>query len=70
VYAEESEGLGRVSFGWQAFGGLMIPFGTRMTADVGVQYFSCPAELVNAFRDFDPMDIGGFQIFVGLNYWF
>jgi len=70
VYAEESEGLGRVSFGWQAFGGLMIPVGTRMTADVGVQYFSCPADLVNAFQGFDPMDLGGVQIFVAINYWF
>lgn len=70
VYAEESEGIGRVSFGWQAFGGLMIPVGTRMTADVGVQYFACPAELVNAFQGFDPIDIGGLQIFVAINYWF
>lgn len=70
VYARESDGLGRVSFGWQAFGGLMIPVGTRMTADVGAQYFSAPAEFKEAFVDFQPFTIGGFQIYLGINYWF
>ncbi|MBN1940139.1 MAG: hypothetical protein JW843_11165 [Candidatus Aminicenantes bacterium] len=70
VYAEESEGLGRVSFGWQAFGGLMIPFGTRMTADVGVKYLSCPVEFANAFQGFEAGDAGGLIVFAGINYWF
>lgn len=70
VDARESDGLGRVSFGWQAFGGLMIPIGNRMTLDVGGQYLSCPAEFTNAFKDFQPIDLGGFQISVGINYWF
>jgi opacity protein-like surface antigen len=70
VNARESDGLGRVSFGWQAFGGLMIPMGNRATIDVGGQYFSCPAEFTNAFKDFRPIDLGGFQLSVGINYWF
>ncbi len=70
VYAEESEGLGRVSFGWQAFGGVMIPIGPRMTVDLGAQYNSCRVEFTNAFQGFDDSDVGGVQIFVGINYWF
>lgn len=70
VDARESDGLGRISFGWQAFGGLMIPLGNRTTIDVGGQYFSCPAEFENAFKGFEAIDLGGFQLSVGLNYWF
>ncbi|MCX6567302.1 MAG: hypothetical protein NTW38_12930 [Candidatus Aminicenantes bacterium] len=70
VDARESDGLGRVSFGWQAFGGLMIPVGRRMTIDVGGQYFSCPAEFTNAFEGFQPIDVGGYQFSLGVNYWF
>ncbi|HOF83924.1 MAG TPA: hypothetical protein PLN10_10120 [Candidatus Aminicenantes bacterium] len=70
VNARESDGIGRVSFGWQAFGGVMIPIGRRMTVDIGGQYFSCPAEFKNAFTHFEPLDAGGFQFSLGLNYWF
>lgn len=70
VDARESDGLGRISFGWQAFGGLMIPVGDRMTIDVGGQYFSCPAAFENAFKGFEDIDLGGFQLSVGFNYWF
>ena len=70
VNVREADGLGRVSYGWQAFGGLMIPVGNRMTVDVGGQYFSCPAEFKNSFEGFQPIDAGGFQFSLGLNYWF
>ncbi len=58
VNARESDGIGRVSFGWQAFGGVMIPIGRRMTVDIGGQYFSCPAKFENAFTDFESLDAG------------
>jgi len=70
VNIREADGLGRVSFGWQAFGGLMIPVGRRMTIDVGGHYYSCPAEFKNSFKGFDPIDAGGFQFALGVNYWF
>jgi len=70
VNVREADGLGRVSFGWQAFGGLMIPVGNRITIDVGGQYFSCPAEFKNSFEGFQPIDVGGYQFSLGLNYWF
>jgi hypothetical protein len=70
VYTKEADGFGRVSWGWQAFGGVMIPVGARMTADVGAQYLSVPAEFNSGFIGFQPIDVGGLQIFVGINYWF
>jgi len=70
VYAEESDGIGRLTFGWQVFGGVMIPVGTRMTVDVGAQYFSSKTEFKSAFEGFEPIDVGGFHISLGINYWF
>jgi len=70
VNVRESDSVGRVSFGWQAFGGVMIPVSPRMTIDIGGHYFSCPAEFTNSFEGFQPIDVGGYQFSLGLNYWF
>lgn len=64
----ESE-LGRFGFGFQVFGGVMVPIGSRMTLDGGVQYNRASAKMKN-FEGFEPLDLGGFMISVGFNYWF
>lgn len=61
--------FGRIGFGYQLFGGLMYPIGNRMTIDGTFQYNSATANM-KAFQGFEPLDLGGFQVSIGFNYWF
>ena len=60
----------KVSFGYQAFGGVMIPVAQRLTIDLGVVYNSAKGKFTRAFEGFDELDLGGVTIAAGINYWF
>ena len=60
----------RISFGYHAFGGIMVPFTKRMTFEVEFKYNIAKGELKEAFEDFEPFDLSAYQISLGLNYWF
>ncbi len=66
----------RLAFGYQAFGGVMVPIGQRLTIDLGVLYnaakgkFSTRGDKYTGFEGFDELDIGGLTIAAGINYWF
>ncbi len=59
----------RVSFGYHAFGGVMVPFTKRMTFEVEFKYNRAQGELKD-FQGFEPFDLSAYQISLGLNYWF
>ena len=60
----------RISFGYHAFGGIMVPFTKRMTFEVEFKYNVARGELKEAFEGFEPFDLSAYQISLGLNYWF
>jgi opacity protein-like surface antigen len=60
----------RISFGYHAFGGIMVPFTKRMTFEVEFKYNRAQGKLKEAFLDFMPFDLSAYQITLGLNYWF
>ena len=61
----------RISFGYHAFGGIMVPFTKRMTFEVEFKYNRAQGELKEAFaEDFVLFDLSAYQISLGLNYWF
>jgi opacity protein-like surface antigen len=60
----------RISFGYHAFGGVMVPFTKRMTFEVEFKYNRAQGELKEAFEGFEPFDLSAYQISLGLNYWF
>ena len=60
----------RISFGYHAFGGIMVPFTKRMTFEVEFKYNVAKGELKEAFEGFEPFDLSAYQISLGLNYWF
>jgi len=60
----------RISFGYQAFGGIMIPIAQRLTIDVGAIYNASRGKFTRAFEGFDDLDLGGITIAAGINYWF
>ena len=60
----------RISFGYHAFGGVMVPFTKRMTFEVEFKYNVARGELKEAFEGFEPFDLSAYQISLGMNYWF
>jgi opacity protein-like surface antigen len=60
----------RLSFGYHAFGGVMVPFTRRMTFEVEFKYNRAQGELKDAFVGFEAFDLTAYQVSLGLNYWF
>jgi len=66
----------RISFGYHAFGGIMVPFTKRMTFELEFKYNRAQGELKEAFggeeigEKFEPFDLSAYQISLGMNYWF
>ncbi len=60
----------KLSFGYHAFGGVMVPFTQRMTFEVEFKYNRARGELKKAFEGFEAFDLTAYQVSLGLNYWF
>jgi hypothetical protein len=56
--------------GFHAFAGITIPIAPRTAIEAEFRYNYAKGGLHDAFRDFNSFDLGGYQISVGLNYWF
>jgi hypothetical protein len=65
-----SQEKNRISVGYNAFGGVMIPVGNRMTLDLGLRYQFFKPGFRDAFVDFENFDLSGYSLIVGLNFWF
>lgn len=70
VDAMEGENFGKISFGYHAFGGLMLPVANRLTMDFEFKYSNAKGKFTSSFQGFGPFDIGSYQFSLGLNYWF
>jgi len=70
IYSVDAREDNRISVGWHAFGGIMFPVARRMTLEVEFKYNNVKGELKEGFEGFEPFDLSGYQISLGLNYWF
>ncbi len=63
---------GRVSVGYHAMGGLMVPIGNRVTisAEFRANFAKGKWKSDSAFFDFEDFDLGGYALTAGFNYWF
>lgn len=59
----------RFSVGYQAFAGFLIPFAKRVAFEAEIKYNFGKGTLQN-FEGFDKFDLSGYQISLGINYWF
>ena len=64
--AEES----RISVGFHAFAGIMLPLVRRVTLDIEAKYNYAQGTLKDSFQGFEPFDLSGFQVTAGLSIWF
>jgi opacity protein-like surface antigen len=69
VDAMEGENYGRLALGYQVFGGLQVPVGSRLTLEGEFKYSSAKSKM-NNFTGFQPLDLGNLQMSLGITYWF
>ena len=69
VDAMEGEDFGRLAIGYQVFGGLQVPIGSRLTLAGECKYSAAKSKMTN-FIGFAPLDLGGLQLSLGITYWF
>ena len=60
----------RISFGFHVFGGIMVPIANRISMEGEFKYNQGSGNFKDGFLGFDPFDLGGWTISVGINYWF
>jgi len=59
----------QITFGFQGFAGIMIPFARRAALEAEFKYWYGKGNL-DLFEGFDDFDLSGYQITLGINYWF
>jgi len=71
TYAIENS---RLAIGYHGFGGIMFPVAQRFTMEVEFKYNYAKGKFRTgpdaSFVDFDAFDLSGYQLSVGINYWF
>lgn len=64
----------KIGFGYQVFGGFMCPVGRRLSIDAEFKYSVVKGHFKEGdeigFEGFEPVDLSGYQISVGISYWF
>jgi opacity protein-like surface antigen len=70
IYSVDSHEENKLKIGYHGFAGIMVPLANRISLEAEFKYNHCMADFKEAFIDFDPFDIGGIQISIGMNYWF
>jgi len=71
IFATDAREENKISFGFHAFGGFMFPVGNRLSIDAEFKYnFVRGGSFTEGFEGFEPFDLSGYQISVGVSYWF
>jgi opacity protein-like surface antigen len=70
IYAVDAREENKLKVGFHAFGGIMVPVANKISFEAEFKYNFAKGELTEAFEGFEPFDLSGYQISVGLNYWF
>ena len=70
VYEVDAREENKLSFGFHVFSGIMLPIANRISAEGEVKYNRLSGSFKDGFIGFDPFDLGGWTISIGMNYWF
>jgi len=71
IYLADVQDDNRFDIGYHAFGGFMAPFARRMSLEVEFKYNFAKGDLSeDKFEGYEAFDLNGFQISIGVNYWF
>lgn len=70
VYETQARAESRFTVGFQGFAGFMIPIARRLAVEAEFKYNFGKGSLGQAFEGFEDFDLSGYQISLGVNYWF
>jgi len=70
AYAVDAREENKLSFGFHVFGGVMLPIANRISVEGEVKYNRVNGAFKDGFIGFEPFDLGGLTISLGMNYWF
>lgn len=70
IFPTDAREENKVKLGFHAFGGVMFPVANRISIEAEFKYNFLKGEMTEAFEGFEPFDLSGYQISIGLNYWF
>lgn len=70
IYSTDAREENKLSLGYHVFGGVMWPLTNRVGLEVEVKYNRVKGDLTKAFEGFESFDLSGYQIAIGLDYWF
>ena len=70
IFTVDAREENKLKFGFHAMGGVMVPIANRVSLEGEVKYYMLSAPFKDGFVGFDPFDLTGLTISIGLNYWF
>lgn len=70
VYATDAREENKIKIGYHALAGLMFPVANRISIEAEFKYNFLKGALTKGFEGFEDFDLSGYQISVGMNYWF
>jgi len=70
VYQVDAREQSRLTLGYHAFAGFMVPVANRISLDIGFKYSIVTGALTEGFEGFPDFDLGGYTVILGMNYWF
>lgn len=69
IYFADVRDENKISFGYHAFGGVMIPISNRLSLDIEFKFNAAKGNLKD-FEGFEPFDLSTYQFSLGMSYWF
>lgn len=70
IYIYDSREDNKLKVGFQGFAGIMIPLANRISLEAEFKYNYAMADFTEDFQGFERFDLSGYQISIGMNYWF
>jgi len=74
IYYTDARQDSKFAFGYHVLGGAMVPIGNRISVEGEFKYNIVKGTFsddeYSGFEGFEPFDLSGYQISIGINYWF
>jgi len=70
VYPTDTRRESKFSVGFQGFAGVMVPIANRISIEGEFKFNYASGGLEPDFQGFESFDLSGYQITIGVNYWF
>jgi hypothetical protein len=70
IYTYDAREENQLKIGFQGFAGIMVPLANRISLEAEFKYNFAMVDFTESFVGFERFDLSGYQISIGMNYWF